>query len=186
MRILLSLAVAGAALLAAQPPKPVAAKAESVQVESTGVKRAAMQAIEKGIDARFDLVNASDPIDLLGNTRGVYLPGYGVVLTSEVALVKVAGISPFHQTFSAEERERARARKLRALPKLRDMMRAALLSAGTDLRSVPLNENIVFAVTLFSYFFEDTNGLPSQIVMQATRQQLVTHQTTDAIKVQEF
>jgi hypothetical protein len=65
-------------------------------------------------------------------------------------------------------------------------MRAALISAATDLRSVPPNENIVFAVTLFSYFWEDTNGLPTQIVMQATRQQLVTRQAADAIKAQEF
>jgi hypothetical protein len=104
---LLSLTLLGAGLSAAQAPRPVAAKAEQVQAGAVGVTRAVMQGVEKGIDARLDLCNPADPADLLGNTRGVYLPGYGVVLTSEVALVKVAGLSPFHQTATPEERTQA-------------------------------------------------------------------------------
>jgi hypothetical protein len=175
-----------AALAAGQPPRPVAAKTEvpQAQTQAAGVSRETMKAVEKSIDVRLDSLNPADPSDLMGNTRGIYLPGFGVILTSEVALVKVAGISPFHQTITPEERSRAHARKLQALPKLREAIRAALASAAAELRAVPLNEKIVFGVNLFNWNWEDSSGLPSQIVMQATRQQLVTR--LESIQVQEF
>jgi hypothetical protein len=175
-----------AGLLAGQPARPVVAKTEIAQPEQPVVKRAAMQQVEKTIDARLETASPADPFDLLGDTRGVYVQGFGVVLTSEVDLVRVPGISPFHQTIGAEERVRIHARKLLTLLKLREAMRAALISAASELRAVPLNENIVYGVTLFYYVAEDTGGLPSQIIMQATRQQLVTNPNPDSIKVQEF
>jgi len=145
-----------------------------------------MQALEKSIDARIESANAADPFDLLGYTRGVYVPGFGVVLSAEVDLIKMPGVSPFHPKITAEERPRFLARKLQTLPKLREIMRASLIAAAAELRSVPMQENIVFGVTLFYYFGEDTSGLPGQIVMQATRQQLATKQNPAAIKIQEI
>lgn len=177
--------VAVALLLAAQPVRPVAAKAEIPAAGQPVVKRMAMQALEKKIDVQLDGASKADPFDLLGDTRGVYLPGYGVVLTSEVDLVKVPGISPFHPTIGPEERVKLHARKMQTLPKLREAMKAALVAASTELHSVPMNENIVFGVTLFYYVQEDTTDLPSQIIMQATRQELAQG-NPNSIKVQEF
>jgi hypothetical protein len=173
-----------AGLWAGQPAKPVAATTEVSPSQEPGVKREAMKAVEKSIDARLDGLNPADPTDLMGNTRGIYLPGFGVVLTSEVALVKVAGLSPFHQTITPEERTRAHARRLQALPKMKEAIKAALVSAASELRAVPLNEKIVFGVNLFYWSWEDTSGLPAQIVVQGTRQQLVSH--LEAIQMQEF
>jgi hypothetical protein len=180
------LLLAGAPL-AAQQRQPVAARAQAQQIQvqqqtqqQSVVKRASLQDVEKSIDARL----SAEPFDLMGNTRGIYLPAVGVVLTSEVALAKLAGPSPFHQTISAGERTRAHAQKIEALPKLREAIKAALLTAATDLRTVPLNEKVIFGVTLFYWNWEDTSGLPSQIVMQATRQQLVSK--LEAVQVQEF
>ena len=170
-------------LAAGQPARPVAARTEVSQapVQPQGaVSRTAMHEVERKIDVRL----SADPTDLMGNTRGIYLPGFGVILTSEVALVKLAGPSPFHQNITQDERTKAHARKLEALPKLRELIKAAMISAAADLRSLPLNEKLVFGVNLFYWNWEDTSGLPSQIVMQATRQQLVTH--LENIQVQEF
>ena len=186
MKALLVLAVMAAGVAPAQPPRPVAAR---TQVPSTGpgsVARPAMQAIEKSIDGRLESANPADPFDLLGFTRGVYVPGFGVVLSAEVDLIKVPGLSPFHPKITPEERPRFLARKMQTLPKLRDIMRASMVAAASELRSVPLNENIVFGMTLFYFFGEDTTGLPGQIIMQATRQQLMTQQNPAAIKVQEI
>jgi hypothetical protein len=181
-----------AAAAAAQPAKPVAARAQAakplaartqIPAEPVSVPRAAMEALEKSIDRRIDSANPSDPFDLLGYTRGVYVPGFGVVLSSEVDLIKVPGITPFHPKITPEERPRLLGRKQVTLPKLRDIMRASMIAAAAELRSVPMHENIVFGVTLFYYFGEDTTGLPGQIIMQATRQQLVTQQNPSVIKV---
>src|SRR4051812_30070634 len=90
------------------------------QIQQNGpVSRAVMQAVEKSIDTRL----FADPTDLMGNARGIYLPGYGVVLTAEVAIVKLAGPSPFHQNITQDERTKAHARKVEALPKLRETIK---------------------------------------------------------------
>jgi hypothetical protein len=185
VRALLPLAVLAAGALVAQPARPVAARTQIAQAEPGSVKRMAMQAVEKSIDGRLDSANPADPFDLLGYTRGVYLPGFGVVLSAEVDLIKVPGLSPFHPKITAEEAVKIQARKLQTLPKLREIMKTSLVAAAAELRSVPLNENIVFGVTLFYWHGEATAGLPGQVIMQATRQQLVTQQNPGSIKIQE-
>ena len=170
--------------LAAQKPQPVAARAEiqQVQVEQQQgmVMRVSIQNVEKKTDGRL----SAQPTDLMGNTRGIYLPGFGVVLTAEVAIVQVTGLSPFHQTISPEERVSAHKRKIEALPKLKEAIKAALVSAASDLGGVPSNEKVVLGVNLFYWYWEDRAGLPSQIIMQATRGQLAGR--LEAVQVQEF
>src|SRR3954447_6169187 len=109
MKLLWPVFLLGAGLFAGQNARPVAARTQVPQAgQQQGiVTRTAMQAVEKVIDARLTV----DPTDLMGNTRGIYLPGFGVVLTSEVALVKLAGPSPFHQNITQDERTKAHARK---------------------------------------------------------------------------
>src|SRR4030095_4325305 len=109
---------------------------------------------------------------------------FGVVLTAEVATVRLPGPSPFRQTFTADEKAKAHARRLQAMPKLRDGMKAALTAAAGELQSVPLSEKIILGVNLFYWSWEDATGMPTQIVMEATRQQLVSR--LEAIQVQEF
>ena len=190
MRLCIAITLA-ASVLWAQPAKRAAAKViiekpARPAADKPSVARTSMQPVEKSIDARLERANPDDPYVLLGNARGVYLEGYGAVLTAEVNLVNSPGISPFHQTITPEEKARTLGKKQQRLPKLRELMKAMLLAAAADLRSVPLNEQIVIGVSLFHYYWEDTSGLPSQILMQATRQQLLSRETPDSIRVQEF
>ena len=171
---------------AGQQARTVAAGTDVVQQQAdAGVKRASMVVVEKAFDQRLEVTNPADPFDLLGNARGIYLPGFGFVLTAEVDLIKVPGLSPFHQSITAEERPRLHARKLQAVPRLKEVMKSMLFAAAVELRSVPANENIVIGVNLFYFVGEDASGLPSQVVMRATRQQLMAKQA-DSIKLQEF
>jgi hypothetical protein len=43
--------------------------------------------LEKRMDNKVASADSKDPIDLLGLSRGLYLPGYGVVFTTEVSLI---------------------------------------------------------------------------------------------------
>ena len=184
MKTLWPVLLLAAVPLAAQKPQPVAARAEiqqiQVQQQQGMVTRVSVQNVEKKIDGRL----SAAPTDLMGNARGIYLPGFGVVLTSEVAIVQVTGLSPFHQTISPEERASAHKRKIEALPKLKETIKAALVAAASDLGAVPLNEKVVLGVNLFYWNWEDRTGLPSQIIMQATRGQLAGH--LEAVQVQEY
>jgi hypothetical protein len=55
-------------------------------------------------------------------------------------------------------------------------MRESLVVSAGMLDTVPANEQVVISVSLPRYHWEDTTGLPAQIVMQASRNALVNLQ----------
>ena len=56
-------------------------------------------------------------------------------------------------------------------------MREMLVAAAVRSTRVPPNEQMVLGVTLFYCSWEDSAGLPAQIVMQAPRKALLDFQT---------
>ena len=82
-------------------------------------------------------------------------------------------------------------RKLQRLPVLKQKMREALINLAATLDDVPAAERVAFAVSLFYFSWEDTSGLPSQILMQAERRRLIEAQSGKAaldgvLRVQEI
>jgi hypothetical protein len=157
------------------------------------ITRDTMVTVEQNVDRAVRTLDVNDPFDLLGFTRGVYLPGYGVVVTAEVNLV-ITPITPFHQAPVGAQLTRLRLKKMVRLASLRELMRQALVSAAATLDPVPAGEQIVFGITLFYRAFEEREGLPSQIIMQAPKQTLLDFkanriskpQLDAAIQVQEL
>jgi hypothetical protein len=149
------------------------------------VTRAALAGVERNFDGR--LAYTADAFDLLGPTRGVYLEGYGAVFSTELNLIVSPNVSPFHQSFSKIEIARIHDRKLQRLPSLKQQMREMLVASAESLETMPPNEQVVVAVSLFHYSWEDYSGLPMQIVMQAERQKLLSNATREAaIRMVEF
>ena len=157
------------------------------------VSRAAVAAMEKSIDRRLEAVVES-PFLLLGMTRGVYLEGYGAVFTAEVNLASGPSISPFRPKVTKDDTVKLRLNNLGRLPALKSAMREMLVAAAGSLDTVPAEERLVVGVSLFCFSWEDSSGLPSQIVMQAPRRTLLDFQTNRrdrstleaAVQVQEF
>lgn len=175
-RVLLVLLVVSAGLIA-QPQKQ-------------RVKRAAIEAMEKNFDQKIATM-VDDPMLLLGQTRGLYLEGYGAVFTAEVALAIGPSINPFKQSISKEEIAQVYQRKKERLPLLKDRMRQMMLASAASLDEVPSQEQIVLGVRLLYRSYENTSGLPSQILMQAERGKLLDVQLHRAplgevLKIQEF
>ena len=156
MKVILLLAAA-AALSAAQAP----------------VTRGALVPVEQRFDDSLKRLNLDDPFFLIGPTRAVYLEGYGLLLTAEVNLANLPGISPFHPNITKEDIARVHATKLQRLPKLKDLMRDMLVNCASTLDKVPANERVAIAVSLPSKPAEDTTGLPAQILMLAPRKDLL-------------
>ena len=138
-----------------------------------GVSRGALHGMELSFDQRIRTLSADTPFELLGNTRGLYLEGYGAVFTAEVNLSQSTNISPFQPTIPKEYVDKLHLRKRERVPVLEKCMKDELVTMATSLDGVPLNEQIVLGVTLFYRNWEDTASLPSQIVMQAPRQKLL-------------
>jgi hypothetical protein len=149
------------------------------------ITRAALTSVEKSCDSRF--ARSYDSFDLLGTTRGVYLEGYGAVFSTELNLFLTPNVSPFHQSFTNIEKARIHDRKVQRVPLLKQQMREMLMASAASLENLPPSEQVVLAVTLFHYSWEDYSGLPSQIVMQAERQKLLSNATREtAIRTVEF
>jgi hypothetical protein len=126
--------------------------------------------LEKRFDRELDGIGRpNDPLDLLGTTRGLYLDGYGAVFTTEVSLIVTPQTNPFRQQITKEEAARVHQRKLARLPVLKQAMAEMMRNSAMTLAQIPDNQQVVLAVRLLYLPWEDTTGLPAQIVMSATR-----------------
>lgn len=156
------------------------------------VTRASLRRLEQSVDARVINIDDEDPGYLLGPTRGVYLEGYGAVFTTEVELVPSAAPNPFRPEIKKADIQRLKAKKQLRLNVLRVRMRDLLIASATPLDSVPLDEQIALAVTIPYFPWEDTAGMPRQVLMHAPRRVLLqgtrgdTLAVDNAVKVQEF
>ena len=137
------------------------------------VTRETLAAMEKSLDARLTDMSLEPPFDPLGTARGVYVQGFGAVFTSELSLILTPALTPFRRSVSKADIARIRQRKLAQLPKLRQVMREFLVASAGSLDTVPATEQIVVAISIFHYRWEDTEGMPEQVVMQAERRILL-------------
>ena len=151
----------------------LAAAMPGAQPERPRIPRAELAPLERGFDANFTKPGQQYPFDPLGTTRAVYLKGYGVVFTTELNLLVTPRITPFNQFIQKEDVERTHRQKLANLEALKKAMRELLATSAASLDALPPNEQIVVAVTLFYYSWEQKAGLPSQILMQASKGALV-------------
>jgi hypothetical protein len=160
-------AAAPAAPSAAPAPAP---RAVVTPTEKSRVTRQAISDLERRLDSKLSSIGgANDPVDLLGAARGIYLDGYGVVVTAEASLIIVPGINPVHSSMTDAEKEKIRQRKLDRLPMLRQAMRDVWRDSAAALTSIPDNQQVVIAVRLLYISSEDTRDLPGEIVMKGDR-----------------
>lgn len=176
MKYLLALLLA-AVLLVAAVTEPI-------------LNRTMLISVEKRIDQRLETLY-DEPFLLLGMARGLYLDKFGAVFSAELQLVSTPGLGTFGFTAPTKEMlVSIRNKKLERLPLLKEAMRAQLASAAVTLEKLPVDEKVVLGISIFRRSWEDSTGLPAQIVMQATRKDLLAARTAPAIeaaiRVQEF
>jgi hypothetical protein len=142
------------------------------------VSRAVMKSVEEGLDGRLQKLWANDPnpVQVLGLTQGMYISGYGAVFMSELNLAPGAGITPFHPKVTPDEVKRIHEKKLARIAQLKDTMAEMLLSTAKSLDTVPPDEQVTLGISLFYWNWENSAGLPGQIVMHAPRRALIEGQ----------
>lgn len=156
------------------------------------VSRVSLAAMEDSLDRKLERIDIDDRFVLLGATRGVYLDGFGAVFTTEVDLLSSAAVTPFRPAYTKEEIARLRQKKLARIEALKKNMRDMLLSSAASLDGVATAEQIALAVTIPYFRWEDSAGMPRQILMQAPKRLLLEAARGNAaalegsLKVQEF
>jgi len=163
-------------LLAAAPMWAQVARTAAVRIDPGGPQQAVRIAqgtftdLEKRFNARLErLFDANDPLDLLGNTRGVYLEGYGAVFTVELSLVRTPTLLPFRTTISKELAESVRAKKIQRLPALKAAMKEMLHNMAATFIQIPYDQRVVLIARFYYEPWENLSGMPSQVLMRATR-----------------
>lgn len=135
--------------------------------------RTEIEAMERNFDQKLQRFSVDAPVEMLGLTRGLYLPGYGAAFTAEINMVQTPGVSPFRPTLSKEDIAKVRAAKLRRLPEIRHLMREMLVNSASSMDRVPMNERLVLGLIFFYNNWEDTSGLPHRITMLGPRRGLL-------------
>ncbi len=141
--------------------------------ETSRPSRAEVAAMEKAMNQRLARLGLENPVEVLGPARGIYVDGFGAVFTAEVNLLPGAGLSPFRPQVSREEVARLRERKIQRLALIRAVMQELLQAAAQSLDRLPEREQVVLAVLVWSYPWEDATGLPRLIQMQAQKAALL-------------
>lgn len=142
----------------------------AVEVEpSAGKLRSQIAEAEQVVDQRFQSVEDDAPMTVMGNARGAYIEGYGVVFNVQVNIAPVGNISPFRRSYSEEEIRQINVRKRQRLETLEQRTRALLVELSGSITGLPENEKIAIAVSLFHFAWEDLTALPRQMVMAAAK-----------------
>ncbi len=169
-----------------------AAHANAATSDPPRVSRAQLVAGERSLDDRFSRLWEDNPFVLLGPTRGIYLQGYGAVLSTEINLVTAPPYAMVRPLPGKDEIAKHRTKKIERLPELKKAMRQALVDTAATLDSVPDQEQIVVVMFLSRYPWEDTSGLPVQVMMRAQKGKLLEAQRLGgagldtAIQVEQF
>lgn len=169
----------------------LAVAASAIASDAPRVSRDQLVTVEKSLDSRYTKLWDDNQIVVLGPTRGIYLEGYGAVMTSEVDLVAGPTMLFIRGPLTKDEVEKFRQKKIGRVPDLKRAMRQALIDSAASLDGVPLEEQIVVVAMLSKYPWEDFKGLPHQIMMQAQKKKLLDALRSgagtldEAIRVQE-
>ena len=156
------------------PSSAVAAKpATGAEGGSTStVALHAMSLLEKDLDGRMAVTGGADPCVVLGKgSRGIYVSGFGAIFTIDMDLVNSPDIGPFRTSIPPEEKATLHKRKIAHVALLQTALKEALtaMAQSGSLRAMSANDQIVVGVRLMYRPWEDTTGLPGQIVMRADR-----------------
>lgn len=154
---------------------------------SPRVSRNNLAGLEKATDDKLRALEVQEPGTLLGATRGVYLAGYGAVFTTELDLLAFAAPNPFRPQYTKADIAKLKARKQGRIIMMKQRMQESLVIMAQQLEGVATNEQIALAVTIPYWPWEESTGMPKQILMQATKSALLNPATLDTtLRVQEF
>jgi hypothetical protein len=129
-----------------------------------------IRGLERAFNDRLvSLADVNEPLDLLGDTRGIQLDDYGVVFTSEVSLVVTPTITPFRQKITPEVAARVHKLRVERMPLLKAAMTEMMRNMATALTQLPTGQQMVLVVRLYYGPWEDTAGMPAQVMMRADR-----------------
>jgi len=138
----------------------------------TRVTRAAILSREKALDDKIRKLWDDNPYVLPGETRGVYLDGFGVVFTADV-LTLVRNQPLMGGPPNADEKVQYRLKKQQRIVQLKNLLKTALVDAASQLEPLPVEEQVANGVSIYKYPWEDSAGMPSHVMVRGQKKRLL-------------
>jgi hypothetical protein len=136
------------------------------------VSSSVLTPLEQSFNDRLStMFDRNEPADLLGNTRGVYLQGFGAVFTTEMSLVLTPAATPFRGKITKEFADSIRQKKIQRLPFLKAAMKEMMHNMAAAFQG---DDQMVLVVRFYYEPWEDMTGMPSQVLMRAPRKDALT------------
>jgi hypothetical protein len=157
------------AVVSTAAPAPASSAVGTIPRTASNVAPSAFRRIESDFDSNLKLADQKNPLNVLGLTRGLYLPGFGVVFTTEVELAMNNFNPMFNQHVAAEAKTSLHDNKVRHVELLRQQMGAMVTNIAKNLTFLGPTDQVVVAVRLYYASWEDKTGLPDQIIMRADK-----------------
>ena len=154
-----------------QVAKPAALASSNLPAPRTArIPLGAIRELERTFNDRLSgLAGADQPTELMGDTRGIQLEDYGVVFTTEVSLVITPGLMPGRPKIPPEMAARVKVQRLERMPLLKAAMREMMRNMAATFTQIPARQQMVLVVRLYYGAWEDTTGMPAQVIMKADR-----------------
>jgi hypothetical protein len=182
-RVFVALAMALAVSHAQAPPQRVAMHPPAaVTVAATHIPQAMLKNLEKVFDLRLAAADPNDPLDVWGSTRGLYVEGLGTVFTTELGLIVSPGIYGLLPKIPDDVIKQVHQRKLKHIQQLEDLMKDLMKVSALTLTPLPDDQKIVYAVRVRYLIWEDTTGLPAQILMTADKKSAILGDITTKVE----
>ena len=156
--------------------------ATSMAASEPYVTRTAIFGVEKKLEASLRNRWHDDPYMFVDLPRGYYVDHVGFLLVAEFSLAPGPGLSPFRGPITKQEIRQHKAAVLERVPQLEDLLKTQLLETATALSGVPDADRIVIAVSVYHFDWEDTANVPSQIVVQGVKKNLVAAHADRALR----
>jgi hypothetical protein len=132
--------------------------------------------VEKDLDQRIFRIWNDNPMAVVGSSRGVYLPGFGILFSVEMNMVTAPGGGLMGAPLTDADKVALHKKKIERLPQLKAAMKDILVAVASQLDPIPANEQIVIAAILPRSTWEESGGVPIQLTAQAAKQDLVSAQ----------
>lgn len=160
--------------------EPAGAQIAPMKVPATNrqmsrVSASVLTPLEQSFNDRLStMFDRNEPADLLGNTRGVYVQGFGALFTAELSLVLTPAATPFRGKITKEFAESIRQKKIQRLPFLKSAMKEMMHNMAAAFSQTPDDQQMVLVVRFYYEPWEDMTGMPSQVLMRAPRKDALT------------
>lgn len=152
-----------------------------VGMASNRVDRAQTFALEKQFSERALALWGDDRYMFFLRPQAYSVDHFGILLTANMNLVPGPIPLPFRGPITKEEIATHKRAVLERIPRFRQFLKSELIDAAAMFPGGAETDRVGIAVTIYHYSWEDTADIPTQIIVQGVKRDLLEAKANPAL-----